>query len=275
MSTAIPDLAALKARLKGTWSAGDFGKIAESYATRAAEFIADLHMKKGERVLDVACGTGNLALPAARAGADVHGVDIAANLIVQARERAEAEGVRAQFGEGDAEDLPFPDAAFDTVLTMFGAMFAPRPEKAAAELARVCRPGGRIVMANWVPASFIGQIFKATAAHVAPPSGIPSPLLWGDEATVRDRLAQGISGIRFARRFMTFEFPFPPAEVVEHWRLYYGPTQKAFSALDAAGQAALRRDMEALWTRHNQATSGATRVESEYLVVTATRAPSS
>lgn len=209
MSTAIPDLAALKARLKGTWSAGDFGKIAESYATRAAEFIADLHMKKGERVLDVACGTGNLALPAARAGADVHGVDIAANLIVQARERAEAEGVRAQFGEGDAEDLPYPDAAFDTVLTMFGAMFAPRPEKAAAELARVCRPGGRIVMANWVPASFIGQIFKATAAHVAPPSGIPSPLLWGDEATVRDRLAQGISGIRFARRFMTFEFPFP------------------------------------------------------------------
>lgn len=272
MTTTIPDLDALKARLKTTWSAGDFGRIARAYEARAAEFIAGLGMTKGERVLDIACGTGNLAIPAARAGADVTGVDIAPNLVAQARDRAAVEGLIARFDEGDAENLPYDAAAFDTVVTMFGAMFAPRPERVASEMKRVCRPGGRIVMANWVPGGFIGQVFKTTAARVPPPAGMPSPVLWGDEATVRARLTDGIAALRFTHRFMTFEFPFPPAEVVEHWRLYYGPTQKAFAALDAAGQAALRADLTALWSSHNRAGNGATRVESEYLEVVAVRA---
>lgn len=272
MNAPIPDLAALKTRLKGVWSAGDFGQIARSYEAGAAEFVADLTIAPGLRVLDVACGTGNLAIPAARAGATVTGVDIAPNLVEQARARAVAEGVRAQFDEGDAEELPYKEGSFDLVLSMFGAMFAPRPERVATELTRVCRPGGRIVMANWVPTGLIGQIFKATAAHVPPPAGMPSPLLWGDEATVRERFKDGIHDIRFHRRAMTFAFPFSPSEVVEYWRQYYGPTQKAFAALDAKGQAALRRDLEALWSDHNQATDGTTRVESEYLQVTAVRA---
>ncbi len=272
MTAAIPDLVALKTRLKGVWSAGDFGQIARSYETGAAEFVADLAIAPGLRVLDVACGTGNLALPAARAGATVTGVDIAPNLVEQARARAVAEGVCAQFDEGDAEELPYKERSFDLVLSMFGAMFAPRPEKVAVELTRVCRPGGHIVMANWVPTGFIGQLFKATAAHVPPPTGMPSPLLWGDEVTVRQRFKDDIHDIRFHRRAMTFAFPFSPSEVVEYWRQYYGPTQKAFAALDTKGQAALRRDLEALWSDHNQTTDGTTRVESEYLQVTAVRA---
>lgn len=272
MNAPIPDLAALKTRLKGVWSAGDFGRIARSYEAGAAEFVADLDIARGARVLDVACGTGNLAIPAARAGAIVTGVDIAPNLVQQARERAVAEGVRAQFDEGDAEELPYKEGSFDLVLSMFGAMFGPRPERVAAELIRVCRPGGRIVMANWVPTGFIGQIFKTTGAHVPPPAGMPSPLAWGDEATVKSRLKDGIADIRCKRRAMTFAFPFAPPEVVEYWRQYYGPTQKAFAALDEKGQGALRRDLEALWTAHNRATDGSTRVESEYLEVAATRA---
>ena len=272
MNAPIPDLAALKTRLKGVWSAGDFGRIARSYEAGAAEFVADLNIARGTRVLDVACGTGNLALPAARAGATVTGVDIAPNLVQQARERAAAEGVRAQFDEGDAEELPYKEGSFDLVLSMFGAMFCPRPERVAAELIRVCRPGGRIVMANWVPTGFIGQIFKTTGAHVPPPAGMPSPLAWGDEATAKSRLKDGVADIRCKRRVMTFTFPFAPPEVVEYWRQYYGPTQKAFAALDEKGQGALRRDLEALWTAHNRATDGTTRVESEYLEVAATRA---
>lgn len=272
MNAPIPDLAALKTRLKDVWSAGDFGQIARSYEAGAAEFVADLHIAPSVRVLDVACGTGNLAIPAARAGATVTGVDIAPNLVQQARARAVAEGVHAQFDEGDAEELPYKEGSFDLVLSMFGAMFGPRPERVAAELARVCRAGGRIVMANWVPTGFIGQIFKATAAHAPPPTGMPSPLAWGDEATVRDRLKDGTHDIRCVRHAITFVFPFSPSEVVEYWREYYGPTQKAFAALDAGGQTALRHDLEALWSRHNQATDGTTRVESEYLRITAVRA---
>lgn len=179
------DLEALKARLKATWTAGDFGEIAKSYERGAAEFVRRLGLPAGARALDVACGTGNLALPAARAGAVVTGIDIAANLLEEARARADREGLSVRFEEGDAEELPYEAGAFDVVLSMFGVMFCPRPERASAELLRVCRPGGRIALANWVPESFIGQIFKTTAAYVPPPAGMPSPLQWGR----RDRRA--------------------------------------------------------------------------------------
>jgi ubiquinone/menaquinone biosynthesis C-methylase UbiE len=272
MSSAIPDINALKTRLKATWSAGDFGRIAESYEKGARRFVERLDIQPGMRVLDVACGTGNLSFPAALAGAKVTGVDIAPNLLEQARARAKDEGLGIDFDEGDAEALPYKDASFDVVMTMFGAMFAPRPEVTASELLRVCRSGGRIAMANWTPSGFIGQMFKITAGMVPPPQGMPSPVLWGDPAKVKERLASGASAIETTPRMMRFEFPFGPKEVVEHFRLYYGPTQKAFGALEESRQPELRRQLEEIWSKHNQGASGTSEVDSEYLEVLATRA---
>lgn len=267
-----PDFDALKAKMKSTWIAGDFGKIAKSIEAGAEEFIARLNLSAGERVLDVACGTGNLSIPAARTGAIVTGLDIAPNLLEQARIRAAAENLECKFDEGDAEQLPYTDASFDTVVTMFGAMFAPRPEIAANELVRVCRPRGRIAMANWTPGGFTGQMFKTNAKHVPPPPDIPSPVLWGDEETVKSRLSDGIAELTLTRRPIMFYYPFSPVEVVEHFRQFFGPTQFAFAALDTNGQAALRSDLEQLWTEFNRANDGTTEVESEYLEVVAVRA---
>ena len=265
------EMEALKNKLRATWIAGDFGEIAKSIETGAEEFVARLGLKPGMRVLDVACGTGNLAIPAAKAGADVSGIDIAPNLIEQAIARAEAGGVKAVFEVGDAEALTYEDDSFDIVMTMFGAMFAPRPDVTAAELIRVCKPGGLIAMANWTPEAFTGQTFKTYAKHVPLPE-MPSPLLWGTEGAVRERLATGISDLQMTRQKIMFTYKFGPAEVVEHFRKYFGPTQKAFESLDADGQAALRSDLEQLWIENNQATDGTTKVESEYLEVYATKA---
>lgn len=265
------EMDALKTRLRATWIAGDFGQIARFLATEGEEFIKRLELKPEMKVLDVACGTGNLALPAARTGATVTGVDIAPNLLEQARANAAREGLNIQFDEGDAEALPYADASFDAVVTMYGAMFAPRPELVAGELKRVCKPGGTIAMANWTPGGFIGQMFKAAAAHVKPPVGMPSPVQWGLDEVVRQRFGDGVSKLETRPRIVRFEFPFSPAEVVEHFRIYYGPTNKAFAALDENGQAALRRDLEQLWTANNLAIDGTTSVEAEYLEVVAVR----
>ncbi len=270
ISASVSEMASLKARLKATWMSGDFDKIARIIAAGAAEFIARLQLAPGARVLDVACGTGNLSLPAARGGAAVTGVDIAPNLLATARARASAKGMNIRFDEGDAENLPYADASFDVVVTMFGAMFAPRPQLVAAELARVCRPGGRVAMANWTPVGFIGQLFKLTSRH-APPPPMPSPLLWGAEQTVRERLCDGFTSLRCVRRELIMEFPMTVPEAVEYFRAWYGPTQRAFAALDESGQAALRRDLERLWTDHNIYTDGVTRIAAEYLEVVATR----
>ena len=251
--------------------AGDFGEIAKSYAPGAEEFVRGLNIRPGMRVLDVACGTGNLALPAARLGASVTGMDIAPNLLEQAREAAKREGLAVQFDEGDAEKLPYENGAFDAVITMFGAMFAPRPELTGAELKRVCRSGGVIAMANWTPTGFIGQMFKIVASHFPPPPGVPSPLLWGSEETARERLTEGTSSLGTSRHSVRFVYPFSPAQTVEQFRVYYGPTYNAFNALDENGRAALYRDMTQHWTTHNQATDGTTDVPSEYLKVVAVR----
>src|SRR5215204_2691952 len=190
---ATSELSALKTRLRAIWIAGDFGQIARYYASQAEEFINRRDLKPGMKVLDVACGTGNLALPAAKTGATVTGVDIAPNLVEQARENATAAGLNAKFDEGDAEALPYADASFDAVVTMFGAMFAPRPDVTAAELKRVCRPGGFIAMANWTPSGFVGRMFKTVSSHVPPPPGMPPPVMWGVAETVRERFGEGIS----------------------------------------------------------------------------------
>ena len=260
-----PEMETLKARLKATWMSGDYGHFAKYLEPSAMEFLARLPVQAGTRMLDVACGAGQISIPAARAGARVTGVDIATNLIEQARARAQAEGLDARFDEGDAEMLPYEDASFDLVASLFGAMFAPRPERVAAELVRVCRPDGQIVMGNWTPEGFIGQMFKIIGKHVPPPPLMPSPLLWGDEAAVRERLREGVAELHLTKRRYPFHYPFPPSEVVEHFRTYYGPTNRAFAALDDAGQDALRRDLEQLWTEHSSDTDGTTSIESEYL----------
>lgn len=257
-------------RVRATWMAGDFGRIAMSYETGAAEFVQRLGIAAGERVLDVACGTGNLALPAARAGAVVSGIDIAPNLLDQLAVRAGAEGLAVTTTEGNCEATPYPDGSFDTVLSMFGVMFAARPEPAADELLRVCRRGGRIVLANWTPTGFIGQMFRTVAQYVAPPADVPSPLEWGVEERVRARLGRD-AFLRFERRMITFRFDAPPANVVDEFRTWYGPARRAFDALDDARRSALRHDLATLWARHNAARDGTTLVESEYLEVMAVR----
>ena len=274
METAGPSLEQIKAAMRSTWMAGDFGVIAKNTARAAEAFVDRLNVPAGAAVLDVACGTGNLAIPLAKLGCVVAGVDIASNLIAQARERAAIEDVTAIFEEGDAEALPYPDATFDVVVSMFGAMFAPRPELVAAELARVLKPGGRLAMANWNPASFTGTMFKLASLHVPPPQGIAPPILWGDEATVRKRLSLSFKDIQTELIPIGFDLPTNPAGAVTLFRTYFGPTKVAFSRLDEAGQAAFAADLEGLWAGANVAPDpeSHTVIENQYLQVTAVRA---
>ena len=265
------EMEVLKARLKVTWMSGDYGYFAKYLETGALEFLARIPIEPGMRILDVACGAGQISIPAARAGAKVTGIDIATNLIEQARARAQAENLDAHFDEGDAELLPYDDNSFDLVISLIGAMFAPRPDLVASELKRVCRPGGKIIMGNWTPTGFVGQMFKTMGKHVPPPAIMAPPVKWGDEETVRERFKDGISHLKLSRRMYPFRYPFAPSAVVEFFRTYYGPTHKAFAALDEEKQAALRKDLEQLWAESSLATDGTTSLDSEYLEVVAIR----
>ncbi len=207
MPEPAPDFKQLKAGMKAAWMAGDFGQIAQVTANEAAQFVERLEVPSGARVLDVACGTGNTAIPAARAGGEVTGVDIATNLLEQASKRAAAEQLKVRFQEGDAEELPFPDHSFEMVITMFGAMFAPRPERVASELLRVCKPGGQIAMANWTPRGFVGESFRLMFRTVPPPPGIPAPILWGEEEVVRQRFGNGVAKLTLTPRKLQFRYP--------------------------------------------------------------------
>jgi 2-polyprenyl-3-methyl-5-hydroxy-6-metoxy-1,4-benzoquinol methylase len=273
MTQSGPSIEQIKDSMRSTWMAGDFGVVAKTISGAAEAFIASLAIPSGARVLDVATGTGNLALPLARQGAIVTGVDIATNLLAQARERAATEGLNATFDEGDAEQLPYADVSFDAVVTMFGAMFAPRPELVAHELARVLKPGGLLAMANWNPASFTGDMFRVGSRHVPPPPGIAPPVLWGDDTTVRERLAASFTQIETKLISIDFDLPTNPAGAVAFFRKYFGPTQVAFSRLDEPGQTALATDLETLWSTANIAPDPAnhTLIRNEYLQVTATR----
>ena len=271
MQPAPAGLEKLKQKMRQTWMAGDFGQIARYSARCAAEFVDRLDIQSGARVLDVACGTGNLAIPAARRGAHVTGVDIATNLLEQARQRAAGENLAVSFDEGDAEQLPYPDAQFDVVMSMFGAMFAPRPQLVAAELSRVCRPGGVVAMANWTAGGFIGHVFAVGAKYIPPPEGIPAPVEWGDAGVVRKRFAPFASEVRATPRLAEFDFPFPPGQVVHFFREYFGPTKLAFERLDAATQALYASDLENLWREHNEGDADRTRIHGEYLEVVVTR----
>jgi len=266
-----PDMAALKERLKATWMAGNYGHFATYLEPGALEFLARLGPEPGTRMLDVACGAGQIAIPAARTGVRVTGIDIAANSIEAARSRARAEGVDARFEEGDAEAIAYEDGEFDLVVSLIGAMFAPRPERVAAELVRVCRPGGRIAMANWTPEGFVGQMFKVVGRHVPPSPLMASPVKWGDDATVRERFRDGVARLETRKRLYPMCYPFPPGDVVDFFQAYYGPVNRAFAALDGKGQAALHQDLEQVWADHNGAQDGTTQVEAEYLEVMAER----
>jgi SAM-dependent methyltransferase len=267
---ASDELEQLKARLKVTWMAGDYDLFSRFMENDAVVFFRRLGVGKGTKLLDVGCGSGQLALIAARAGALVTGCDIATNWIEKARNRAAAEGLEVSFDEGDAEALPYDDAQFDTVVSLIGAMFAPRPDLVASELTRVCRPGGIIAMANWTPGGFIGQMFKTISKHIAP-SGMPSPVLWGDESVVRQRLSKGIDDLKFATRFYHFDYPFSPQAVVDFFRKNYGPMSRAFASLDENGQKNLNNELVDLWSSSNKAQDGSTKVDAEYLEVIARR----
>jgi len=265
------DFDALKERLRATWMAGDYDRFSRFMESSAVEFLDRVGIPPGASLLDVACGSGQLALVAARRGALVTGVDIAVNSIRAARERAQAEALPAQFDEGDAEALPYAGASFDVVASLFGAMFAPRPDLVAQELVRVCRPGGTIAMANWTKTGFIGQMFAIVAAFIAP-TGMPSPVLWGDESTVRERLGSAVADLRLTRVMYRFDYPFSPAGVVDFFGEYYGPTNRGFATLTAHDQEALHADLVALWHAQNQSSlANRTAVDAEYLHVVAIR----
>jgi SAM-dependent methyltransferase len=265
------DIETIKSKLRATWMAGDYDRFSRYMETEARAFYERLGVQPGSQLLDVACGSGQLALLAARDGVDVIGVDIAENLIARANARAAAGQLRACFQVADAEELPFPDASFNVVVSLVGAMFAPRPHRVASEFVRVCAPEGTIAMANWTAGGFVGQMFKTISRYIAP-SGVPSPLLWGDEATVEQRFGAEVFELNLTRRMHVFSYPFSPAEVVDFFRLYYGPVNRAFASLNDHGRKALFGELESLWSSHNRAPGDLTVVEAEYLEVIGRRA---
>ena len=271
MSERAVDLEAVKAVQQHVWSQGDFARIGSAQVVVSERLCEAAAVIPGERVLDVACGAGNTALAAARRFARVTGIDFVPALLGHARERARAELVEAEFVEGDAERLEFADGSFDVVLSTFGAMFAPDQPRAAAELLRVCRPGGRVGMANWTPEGLVGQMFAITMRHLSPPAVLDPPPLWGTEERLRQLWGDGISDLRAERR--EFLFCYPSVDFcLDHFRRWFGPTKIAFEALDEPGRDALARDLADLWNTNNTAGERALVAPSAYLEVVATRA---
>ena len=265
------DLGALKARQQAMWASGDYGAVASKIVNVAERLCdaADLHA--GWRVLDVATGNGNVAIAAARRGCGVVGVDYVPALLDHGRLRAEVEGLDVTLLEGDAESLAFPDASFDAVTSVFGVMFAPDQPKAAAELLRVCRPGGTIGLVSWTPTGYIGEMFRTTATHVPPPAGAPSPFRWGTEDGLTELLGHGVSSLEVEER--TFTFRYASAEdFVAYFRTWYGPTLKAFETLDEDGQSALESDLVELARRHDRGPDGSMAVDATYVEAIAIRA---
>jgi ubiquinone/menaquinone biosynthesis C-methylase UbiE len=264
------DLAAVKARQQAAWSAGDYAEIGTRLQIVGESLCEAVDLRAGARVLDVAAGNGNAALAAARRWCEVTAVDYVPRLLERARERAAADRLPIAFREADAENLPFADASFDAVLSTFGVMFTPDQERAAQEMLRVCRPGGKIGLANWTPESFIGQLFKTIGKYLPPAPGVKSPALWGTEVRLAELFGALADTIDSRPRHYVFRYRSP-----EHWlevfRTYYGPVQKAFGALDAEKQAALARDLTDLMARLNRSGDATLVLSSEYAEVVVTR----
>ena len=246
-----PDLTVIKERQQKAWSSGDYGKVGAKLVIMGELLCEAVDFRPGQRVLDVACGNGNTALAAARRFGEVVGIDYVPALLQEARERAEAEGLEVDFREGDAENIPFPDASFDVVLSTIGAMFAPNQEKVADELLRVLRPGGKIGMANWTPDGYAGQLFRTLGTYLPPPAGLKPPVLWGTEERLRELFGYRIDSLWTERR--SFVFRYPSARYhIEYMRTYFGPMSKTFEALDEEGQRSLERDLIELVERFNR-----------------------
>jgi ubiquinone/menaquinone biosynthesis C-methylase UbiE len=260
---------AIKEKQQATWASGDYAVIGTTLQIVGESLCETLDVTAGSQVLDVAAGNGNASLAAARRGCEVVATDYVDALLEQARRRAAADGVPLATQVADAEALPFEDGRFDFVLSTFGVMFTPNPPRAAAELLRVCRPGGRIGLANWTPTGFVGQMFKVIGAHVPPPAGVPSPLLWGTDERLQELF--GTQGkVETTRRDFTFRYR-SAAEFFETFQTYYGPTVKAWAALDADGQASLRSQLMATADAANRHPGDSLVVPSEYLEVVFTR----
>ncbi len=269
-ATPNPDLAAIKGRQKKAWSSGDYGKVGTTLVVMAELLTEAVDLRPTQRVLDVACGNGNASLAAARRFCEVVGIDYVPMLLDEARERAKAEGLPVDFREGDAEDLPFEDASFDVVLSTLGVMFAPNQDKAAAELLRVCKPGGRIGMASWVPDGYIGDLFRTMGKYVPPPAGLKLPFRWGTEEGLGELLGEGIGSLQTRRRSFVWRFP-SARHHVEFMRGYYGPLNKAFETLDEGGQEALEGELISLVEQYNRSDDGTAVWGADYLEVVAAR----
>jgi ubiquinone/menaquinone biosynthesis C-methylase UbiE len=271
MQAAVPDLSALKARQQLAWSAGDYAVVGTTLQIVGETLCEAVDVRAGQRVLDVAAGNGNVALAAARRGCEVVATDYVPDLLDRARLRAAADGLPMRFQVADAEALPFGEEEFDVVVSTFGVMFTADHARAASELLRVCRPGGKIGLANWTPEGFIGQVFKVIGKHVPPPPGARSPALWGTRKAVVDFFHAQATSVRLAERSFSFRYR-SPQQWLDVFRTYYGPMLKAFGALPPAGQQALERDLLALVDAFNTAGDGSMVVPSEYLEVVVTRA---
>jgi SAM-dependent methyltransferase len=258
------DLTAVKARQQRTWSSGDFSVVASRIVLVSEQLADSADLSAGSRVIDVACGNGNAALAAARSGTEVVGVDYVPALLEDARVRAAAERLDVEFVLGDAETLPVPDDDFDALLSVFGTMFAPDQQRTADEVVRVTRSGGTVALASWTPDGFIGEMFRTTGAYVAPPAGVPSPLLWGTEAHLQDLFGSAATDMRSVERTCTWRFT-APEEFVAFFRRWYGPTLMAFEALDEEGRRALAADLVDLARRHDRNAGGSVAIPATYL----------
>jgi SAM-dependent methyltransferase len=266
-TAAAPDLAAMKAKQQGAWSSGDYAIVGSTLQIVGEDLCEALDLHSGQSVLDVAAGNGNATLAAARRWCDVTSTDYVPALLDRGRARAEAEGWRVEFKQADAEALPFTKASFDAVVSTFGVMFTPDQDKAAAELLRVCKPGGKIGLANWTPDGFIGQVFKAIGRQMPPPAGVKSPALWGTQMRINELFGLGAVSIDARKREFMFRYRSP-----QHWmdvfKTYYGPLLKTFAALQPSAQADLNGELFELIARLNRAKDGTMVVASEYLEVT-------
>ena len=260
------DLAAVKTRQQAAWSTGNYAVVGTTLQIVGENLCEALDLRAGSRVLDVAAGNGNATLAAARRWCDVTSTDYVPSLLESGQARARAEGHTIAFQEADAENLPFPDASFDVVMSTFGVMFTPNQDKAASEMARVCKPGGRIGLANWTPESFIGQLFKTIGKYVPPAPGVKSPALWGTKTRLDELFGKTAQNIRTASRHFTFRYG-SPAHWIEVFRTYYGPMTKTYGALDAEKQAAFTRDLLALMESGNRSGDGTLVLATEYLEV--------
>jgi len=270
ITTPAPDLAAVKTRQQGAWSSGDYAVVGTTLQIVGEQLCEALDIRAGQKVLDVAAGNGNVSLAAARRWCEVTSTDYVPTLLEGGRRRAEAEGYALTFQQADAEALPFADKAFDVVVSTFGVMFTPHQEKAAAEMARVCKSGGKIGMANWTPEGFIGQLFKTLGKHLPPPAGVKSPALWGTKARLEELFKGQASAIGIEPR--AFAFRYRSAEhFLDVFRTYYGPVLKAFAALEASAQKALERDIIALVGQFNRSGDSTMVVPSDYLEIVVVR----